>query len=344
MPLDPSRYVQLGTVECYRILSGMWQLSSSAWGKYPNQDEIVKSMREYYEAGFTTMDMADHYGPSETLYRRFLQNLAAHPGPSGLPPPRGFTKWVPSPGPMGRKEVERAVRERMERMGVRCLDMIQFHWWDYSDKRYLEALRHFKSLKEEGLIREVALTNFDTQRLKEILDAGIPIVSNQVQFSLVDRRPELRMAELCRATGVKLLTYGTLCGGLISPSYLGQANSPPAPSLTPSQRKYMQMIQTWGGWSKFQGLLKVLDEVAQEKRNQGLEADLSSVAVRWALDKDFVGGVIVGVRFGITSHISSNKAPFHISLTETDRDRIERAAGTGERLLQVIGDCGDEYR
>ncbi|KAJ3338427.1 hypothetical protein HDU93_009523 [Gonapodya sp. JEL0774] len=266
---------------------------SPAWGNYPNQDVIVSAMREHYDSGFTTsgknqFDMADHYGPSEALYRRFLQHLSANrPREPRNPAPLGFTKWVPPPGPMGRREVEKAVRERMERMGVSALDMIQnfrshvlyglflLIRWDYSDKRYMDALRHFKELKQEGLIREIALTNFDTVRLKEILDADIPIVSNQVQYSLVDRRPELRMAELCRSRGVKLLTYGTL-------------------------KKYLQMIQAWGGWSKFQNLLEVLDAVAREKRAGGAEqADLSAVAVKWALEKDFVGGVVISSVLGV---------------------------------------------
>ena len=53
-------------------------------------------------------------------------------------------------------------------------------------------------------------------------DHGIRIASNQVQFSLIDRRPEARMAPLCRERGVHLLAYGTVCGGLLSERYLGQ--------------------------------------------------------------------------------------------------------------------------
>src|SRR5204863_4441583 len=129
---------------------------------------------------------------------------------------QAFTKWVPYPGPMSRQTVEQALAVSLRRMSVERLDLLQFHWWDYQDQRYLDALKHLADLRQEGRIRHLALTNFDTERLGVIADAGIRVVSNQVQFSLVDRRPEARMAAFCRDHGIVLLTYGTLLGGLLS--------------------------------------------------------------------------------------------------------------------------------
>jgi aryl-alcohol dehydrogenase-like predicted oxidoreductase len=87
---------------------------------------------------------------------------------------------------------------------------------EYSNKEYLTALRHLHDLQKSGKIRHLALTNFDTEHLRIILDANIPIVSNQISYSMVDRRAEQKMIPLCRERGVKLLTYGTLLGGFFS--------------------------------------------------------------------------------------------------------------------------------
>jgi len=122
---------------------------------------------------------------------------AEHAGAEGLGEIQAFTKWVPHPGPMSRQNVEQAIAVSLRRMGVDRLDLLQFHWWDYQDRRYLDALRHLADLRQEGRIRHLALTNFDTERLGIIIDAGIPIVSNQVQYSLVDRRPNAKMAAFC---------------------------------------------------------------------------------------------------------------------------------------------------
>jgi aryl-alcohol dehydrogenase-like predicted oxidoreductase len=77
-------------------------------------------------------------------------------------------------------------------------------WFFSTDGFSLHAL--FCYVQCEGKIKTVALTNFDTDRLQIILENGIPIVSNQVQHSIVDMRPQRRMAELCQLTGVKLIT------------------------------------------------------------------------------------------------------------------------------------------
>ena len=101
-------------------------------------------------------------------------------------------------------------------MGMDRLDLLQFHWWDYRESAYLEALTHLSDLRDECKIQELALTNFDTQRMQEIAGQGIRVVSNQVQYSLVDRRPEVAMVGFCQSHEVSLLAYGTLCGGLLS--------------------------------------------------------------------------------------------------------------------------------
>jgi len=53
---------------------------------------------------------------------------------------QAFTKWVPPPGPMTRNIVESNIDVSLRRMNVEALDMLQFHWWDYEDSRYLDAL------------------------------------------------------------------------------------------------------------------------------------------------------------------------------------------------------------
>jgi len=106
-------------------------------------------------------------------------------------------------------------------MGVES-DLIQFHWWEYRDQNYLDALRYMSELQSEGKIKHLA-TNFDTEHLKIILETGIKIVSNQVQFSLIDRRPLVQMIQFCQDKGI-IFAYGTLCGGLLSEKYLGQPN------------------------------------------------------------------------------------------------------------------------
>ncbi|KAJ7566249.1 hypothetical protein O6H91_02G094300 [Diphasiastrum complanatum] len=323
-----------------RVINGMWQ-TSGGWGSI-DRDQAVDAMIRHLDAGFTTFDMADHYGPAEDLYGLLINRIRRERGENVAADLKGLTKWVPPPVKMTRSFVEQNIDQSRKRMDVPTLDMLQFHWWDYSNNGYLDALKHMTDLKEEGKIKTLALTNFDTKRLQVILDSGIPIVSNQVQHSLVDMRPQTLMAELCQVAGVKLITYGTVMGGLLSEKFLDANISIPfvGPSLdTPSLKKYKQMVDAWGGWSLFQELLKTCKRVANKHG-----VSIPAVAVRYILEQPSVAGSMIGVRLGLSEHLKDSQAIFSLKLDDEDKQAIEAITTKGRDLFAVIGDCGDEYR
>ncbi|HME25748.1 MAG TPA: aldo/keto reductase, partial [Acetobacteraceae bacterium] len=198
---------------------------------------------------------------------------------------------------------------------------------------------HLADLRDEGKIRHLALTNFDTERLRVIAEHGIGVVSNQVQYSLVDRRPEARMAAFCREHGMTLLAYGTLLGGLLSEKYLGRPEPPRAALATASLQKYKRMVDAWGGWALFQQLLAVLKQIADKHR-----VSIANVGVRYILDRPAVAGVIVGARLGAAQHIADNARVFGFALDAEDHAGIEAVLAKSRDLIKLIGDCGDEYR
>ncbi|XP_029361779.1 uncharacterized protein LOC115045931 isoform X1 [Echeneis naucrates] len=342
--MSPVPTVRLsGGLEVCRVLNGLWQLSG-AHGAV-DRAAAVEAMQEYVDAGLTTFDMADIYGPAEEIFGQFNSKLKSRSSGNGVSGLQSLTKYVPRPGPMDRKVVEKAIERSVARMQVDSLDCVQFHWWDYRDKRYLDALGHLSDLQQEGVIRELSLTNFDTQRLEEITNRGIRISSNQVQYSVIDQRPAAKMQQFCLANNIKLLTYGTLAGGLLSERYLGKAEPNSRAELyTASLSKYKNVIDTWGGWNLFQDLLVTLETVA--KRH---DCSLASVATRYVLDCPAVGGVIVGCRLGINGagqHISDSlhSCSPDLKLTTEDLAAIEAVTHRSRNLMELIGDCGDEYR
>ncbi|KAK7451083.1 hypothetical protein VKT23_012759 [Stygiomarasmius scandens] len=178
----------------------------------------------------------------------------------------------------------------------------------------------------------------------------VGIVSNQVQFSLIDARPVVKMLEVCNKYGIKLLTYGSFLGGLFSEKWLGK-KAPDiyseAEAFTPSQRKYFDMIMKWGTWSDFQGLLATLKSIADKHTGQShLPPTLTNVAIRWVLDHQEVASVIVGTRLGVSSRVHENLNVFGLELDNEDRVRLDDWAlrKRVQRLYSVMGDCGSEYR
>jgi aryl-alcohol dehydrogenase-like predicted oxidoreductase len=208
---------------------------------------------------------------------------------------------------MTRRVVEDAISISLTRMGVERLDLLQIHWWDYKNDGYLDALKHLSDLQQEGKIRHLALTNFDTERLSAIADHGVRVVSNQVQYSLVDRRPEVRMARFCPDHPMTLLAYGTLLGGLLSEKYLGRPEPRRSELNTASLQKYKNMLDALGDWPLFQELLVVLQQIANKHR-----VSIANVGVRYVLDRPAVAGVIVGARLGVAQHLTENAQVFGV--------------------------------
>jgi aryl-alcohol dehydrogenase-like predicted oxidoreductase len=320
-----------------RLLNGMWQVSG-AHGPIDRQ-AALQDMLVYHDAGFTTWDLADHYGPAEDFIGEFRRRLASERGVEALTQMQAFTKWVPEPGRMTRHIVEENIKVSLRRMGVERLDLLQFHWWDYQDANYLDALTYLAQLRDEGKIRHLALTNFDTAHLQTIVEHSLTVVSNQVQYSLVDRRPEVQMSQFCQAHGIHLLTYGTFAGGLLAEKYLGQPEPTRSMLTTASLRKYKQMVDAWGGWELFQALLRVLKQIADKH-----QVSLANIAVRAILDRPAVAGVIVGVRLGMAEHRADNARVFDVALDAADHAQIEAVLSQSRDLYGLIGDCGDEYR
>ena len=319
-----------------RLLNGMWQVSG-AHGPIDPQKALAR-MLEHHRSGLTTWDLADHYGPAEDFIGAFRKELESASGSDALQDVLAFTKWVPAPAAMPRSWVEQNIDRSLRRMDVDRLDMLQFHWWDYGDDAYLDAMGHMADLQAEGKIQALALTNFDTAHTR-IIHERTPVASNQVQYSLVDLRPEREMVPYCLSEGIGLLAYGVLCGGLMSEKWLGRPEPSRAELNTASLGKYKQMIGLWGGWDLFQELLGALKAIADKHG-----VSIANVATAAILDKPAVAGVIIGVRLGLSDNLHDNLRTFDLELDEEDRTFIQSVTGKSRDLFSLIGDCGDEYR
>ena len=330
MPIE--KIVLADNLKICRILNGMWQVAGGH-GQI-NPELAIEDMIRYHKAGFSTWDLADIYGPAESLVGEFRRRIGEEKQNS-----QALTKFVPNTGPMSYSIVGHYIEQSLKRMDTDCIDLLQFHWWDYNDSGYMDALHHLSRLQKEQKIGHLGLTNFDTERVKIMVESGFQIVSNQVQYSILDQRPEKLMAPFFARHGIKILTYGTLLGGFFSEKYL-DAKEPHRGKLnTYSLQKYKNMIDVWGGWQLFQELLHVLDDIAKKHH-----CSIANIATRFVLDRPQVAGVIIGARLGITNHINDNAKVFDVKLDQDDISSINAITARSNDLIQAIGDCGDEYR
>jgi len=314
-----------------RLLTGLWQIADmERTGETLDPEAAAKAMARYADAGLTTFDMADHYGSAEVIagaYRKRVED------PNSV---QLLTKWVPRPGRGSRSDVRAAVDRALERLQADRIDLLQYHAWNYGDPSYLDDLFWLQELKGEGLIAHLGMTNTDTAHLRVLLESGVELATNQVCFSLLDRRPLNRMCAYAVEAGFGLLCYGTLAGGFLTDRWLDEAEPDWEGRGTWSQMKYGRFLRVAGGWEGLQTVLRAARRIADR---QGVS--IANVACRYVLQQPGVAGIIVGARLGHSEHIDHNLRVFDFDLTSEELGALESAM---DELSSIPGEPGDEYR
>src|SRR5262245_39670608 len=282
----PARTGLAPGLEISCIVTGLWQVADMEKdGAKLDAARAAADMAAYAEAGFDSFDMADHYGSAEDIAGAF-NALVKGGRVRAAARPTLFTKWCPSPGGMTPDVVRAAVDRARARLQTDKIDLLQFHWWMFQHPGWIDAMRELAKLRAEGLIGHLGLTNFDTDHLRLLVKLDVPIASNQVCFSLLDRRAAENLTAFCLEHGVRLLTYGTLGGGLLGEKWLGKPEPAAADIGDWSTMKYKRFVDQIGGWDMLQRLLRTLSEIA---RKHGVS--ISNVASRWVLEQKAVAGI-----------------------------------------------------
>ncbi len=286
------------------MIRGCWQLSrghSEGW----NRERALAALDAAAAAGLPlVLDCADIYTGVERLIGDWLAGR-----PEMADDVVVHTKFVPDfdvlPN-IDRDHVRRVVLRSRDRLAVNALELVQFAWWDLSQPKWVQTAEWLAELREEGIIRNLGVTNFDTASLSALLDAGIPVVSSQVQLSLLDRRPLKGLTDLCRERGIALLGYGALAGGLLSDA---DGKALDSRSLT----KYRLIVEEAGGREVLGRARAALKELAARHG-----ATMADAAAAYVLSQPGAAAVIVGLsRRGLA--VDGRR----VRLTPSDVERLE---------------------
>jgi aryl-alcohol dehydrogenase-like predicted oxidoreductase len=313
-----------------RVIRGGWQLA----GGHGEVDagRAIADMAAFVERGVVTFDCADIYTGVEEMIGRFRAAMLATAGREALAGFRVHTKFVPDWDRLGRIDrayVEGIIDRSLMRLRTERLDLVQFHWWNYAAPGMIETALILQELQKAGKIDRIGATNFGTPETRALLDAGVPLLSMQTQYSLLDRRPGNGLAALAAERGFHLLCYGSVAGGFLSDRWLG-APEPSEPLANRSLVKYKLIIDDFGGWALFQELLRTLAAIG---RRHGTA--IAPVAIRWVLDRPAVAAAIVGARYA--DRLDDTLAAFRIRLGPEDLAAIDAV------LARASGPAGDTY-
>lgn len=319
-----------------RIIKGNWQIADDH-NTAIDDDAMYDHMAAFVDAGITAFDCGDIYYGVEERIGNFIERFRRERGAEAARAVTVHTKYIPAflekeeLRTQTREKVESVIDRSLKRLKIDRLDLVQLHWWDYATEGNVETALILEDLKRAGKIHHIGGTNYNVAELKKMVDAGVDVVVNQVQYSVTDRRAQHGMGEYCAANNVHLVCYGAIGGGLFSKKWLGIPD-PGKPSFeNVSLDKYYRIVLDFGGWALFQELLRAMDHVADKHG-----VSIPAVASRYVLEQQAVAAIIQGARH--SRHIAENVKLFDFALDGEDRAAMDAifARSTGPR-----GDCYD---
>jgi diketogulonate reductase-like aldo/keto reductase len=187
---------------------GTWEIGGRMAGDSSRDDEAVEALRLGLELGMTLIDTAEMYGGghSEEVVARVLKSWDK---------PVYLASKV-SPSHFAYDDVLRCARKSLERLKLKRMDLYQLHWPN-SRVPIAETMKAMEKLVRDGATRHIGVSNFSIEQIVEAQGAlsKEKIVSNQVEYSLVDRSIEKDLLPHCQKEGITVIAYSPLGQGKI---------------------------------------------------------------------------------------------------------------------------------
>jgi len=279
------KYRKLGSsdIEVSEICLGTWVFGGHLWGEVDDKvSENVVNMA--IDNGINFIDTAPIYGGgrSESVIGKAIRgkrNKVVIATKCGLKM-KGEGIEVDLSARFIREEIENS----LNRLGIETIDLYQCHWPD-NKIPFDETFGELHKLVKEGKVRCIGISNFNAKETRAVLERS-SVVTNQVQYSLLDRRIEDELFPVLRERKVSVLPYGILGGGILS----GKYRTPP--EVKPGDVKdFFYKFYKEPQWSKTMKLVSAMDEIAELH-----DASDSHVAINWMLSHEEVASCIVGCR------------------------------------------------
>lgn len=215
------------------------------------------------------------------------------------------------------EEFPKQLKASMARLGRDSIDLYQHHY--PNAKLSIPALMdRLADAIDAGTVKAAGVSNYSALQMREAHAAldkrGIPLASNQVEYSLLNRGPEVNgVLDACRELGITLIAYTPLAGGRLSGKYSAQnrAGGFFRRILPQYSRKAMVEIEP---------VLKLLREIGERYHKTP-----GQVALRWLIE-DPVVLPIPGAKNG--KQAADNAAALAFSLTGEEREMLSRLTGT----------------
>ncbi len=261
--------VELGRsgIKVSRIGLGMWQAGGKNWGKDVNDKDCVAAMVRAHECGVNLIDTAEVYGEghSEEVVGKAIKAI----GRNNLVIATKIAGYH-----MRERDVERACRGSLKRLGIKDIDVYQVHWPDpWGQVPFAEGFPALERLWKKGLIRSIAVSNFAVRDLEDARAqlSRTDIASDQLYYNLLQREIETEVLPYCRREKISVLAYSPLAQGVLADTYS------PKRKPTDAVRKQNDLFSDVN-LRAAQPLLRMLRRVAKAHRATVAQVSLAALA------------------------------------------------------------------
>ncbi|WBB56671.1 aldo/keto reductase [Verrucosispora sp. WMMD573] len=299
------RYVRLDTPKpLSRIGLGTWQFGSREWGYGPDYERLAANIvKRAVELGVTVFDTAEVYGfgRSERLLGAALATDRDKVAVA--------TKILPVL-PVASVVQQRAVASAA-RLGVTSIDLYQVHQPNPLVSHH-RTMRGMRALQDVGLVAEVGVSNYSLRRWQVAETAlGRRVLSNQVRYSMLDRKPEEDLLRYAEQAGRLVIAYSPLAQGFLSGRY--DANHPPVGAVRRANPYFLPENLERGS-----ALIETLRQVAAAH-----DATPSQIALAYVLRHP---NVVAIPGASSLEQMERNAAAAEIDLTEDEYAALVNAA------------------
>jgi aryl-alcohol dehydrogenase-like predicted oxidoreductase len=270
----PPETVALGKTEIRisQLGIGAWAWGDRfywGYGRGYQLKDVQEAFEACLEAGINFFDTAEVYGQgqSEKLLGQFIRLSGARVMVA--------TKFIPLPWRLSKGALLKALRGSLKRLGLDQVELYQIHQPlpPMPVETWAEALA---DAVEQGLTRAVGVSNYNEEKMRRthlvLARRGVPLASNQVEYSLLDRKVETnRLLKACQELGVTLIAYSPLAQGVLTGKYTPE-NPPPGIRGRRYNRSKME---------KTQPLLSKMHEMGRGHDGK----TIAQVALNWVICK-----------------------------------------------------------
>ena len=321
-------YRKLGDsdLEVSVITFGAWAAGGWMWGG-SERKEAVEAIRASYEQGVTSIDTAPIYGQGESeeivgeaikdLPRDKVQILTKYGLRWDLAKGDFYFRSKNNQGQeidiykyAGKESIIEECENSLKRLGTDYIDLYQIHWTDVTTP-IEESMEAVKSLIQQGKVRYAGVCNYTDEQMK-IADSVVDIISNQVPYSMVNRKIEEVVIPYCLANKKSILAYSPMERGLLT------GKIKPGHQFAKGDHRAGLVFYTEENLKRVNAFLDKIKPIAEDKK-----ASLGQLVLRWTVEKPGITVALAGAR-NADQAIQNAKA-LDISISSDEIEVINRA-------------------